>query len=330
MSEKKKIILDVDTGTDDAVAIMTAYLEPEIDLLAVCTVAGNKPLYNTTDNTLRVRDVLQADFPIYRGCETSMVSTLLPSRHAVIHGTRTKVEGMKEDVNMHTDFLDLPASKGEVEKENAVFFYVKTLMESDGDITIVPVGPMTNLAMAMRVEPKICSKIKEIVLMGGGYNRTNTSSAAEFNIWFDPEAAQIVMESGVPIRMVPLDATHQACINTDEVKKLQAMGNPSAAAAASFIAHRIFAYSQLQPMERLDSAPVHDALAVCAVAHPQVLKDVRLSRVDIDISGGFADGQTILDPRTFTDKPRNVNFAFGADRDFFADWMLNLLATAAK
>ncbi len=328
MDEKQKVILDVDTGTDDAVAIMTAYLDENIDLLAVCTVAGNKPLENTTENTLRVRDLLQADFPVYKGCSTAMVNTLLPTRHAIYHGTRTKVEGMTEEVNMHTDYLDLPESKGKTEAEHAVFFYIRTLMESDGDITLIPVGPMTNLAMAMRIEPAICGKIKEIVLMGGGCYRTNTTAAAEFNIWFDPEAAQIVMESGVPIRMVPLDATHHACINADETKQMRQMGNPVALAAASFIDHRIFAYRQLQPMERIDSAPVHDALAVCAVVHPEVLTDLRFCRVDIDISGGFADGQTIVDPRTFTDRPRNVHFAFDADRDLFADWMMKLLAKA--
>ncbi len=328
MSEKTKIILDVDTGTDDAVAIMTAYLEEKIDLLAVCTVAGNKPLENTTENTLRVKDLLKADFPVYQGCGTPMVCTLLPNRHANYKGVRTKVGDMKEEVSMHTEYLDLPASVSKVEQEHAVFFYIDTLMKSEGDITLVPVGPLTNLAMAMRIQPEICRKIKEIVMMGGGCYRTNSTPAAEFNIWFDPEAAQIVMESGVPIRMVPLDATHKACVSTDDTKELRAMGNPVGDAIADFTDHRIMAYSQLQPMERIDSAPVHDALAVCAVAYPEVLTDLFFTRVDIDISGGFADGQTIVDPRTFTDKPRNVHFAFDADRDFFVNWMKELARKA--
>lgn len=328
MKEKTKIILDVDTGTDDAVAIMMAYLEEEIDLLAVCTVVGNKPLENTTENTLRVKELLKADFPVYKGCGETMVCTLNPNRHANYKGVRTKVGDMKEDVSMHTDYLDIPASTGSVEKEHAVFYYIDTLLKSDGDITIVPVGPLTNLAMAMRLEPAICGKIKEIVMMGGGCHRTNSTAAAEFNIWHDPEAAQIVMDSGVPIRMVPLDATHNACVSTDDTREFRAMGNPVGDAIADFTDHRIMAYSQLQPMERIDSAPVHDALAVCAVVHPEVLRDVFFTRVDIDISGGFADGQTIVDPRTFVDKPRNVHFAFDADRELFVDWMKKLARKA--
>ena len=115
MAEKKKIILDVDTGTDDAIAIMTAYLDPGLDLLAVCTVAGNKPLPYTTENTLRVRDVLEADFPVYKGCATPMVSTLLPNRHGGYSGQRTIVEGMDEPIEIHTDYLELPPSTRTVE-----------------------------------------------------------------------------------------------------------------------------------------------------------------------------------------------------------------------
>ena len=165
MAEKRKIILDVDTGTDDAIAIMTAYLDPDIDLLAVCSVAGNKPLPYTTENTLRVRDVLKADFPVYRGCATAMVSTLLPSRHHGYSGQRTQVEGMEAPIEIHTDYLELPPSTRPVEREHAVWYYIDTLMRSDGDITLVPVGPLTNIAMAMRLEPEICGKIREVYVV---------------------------------------------------------------------------------------------------------------------------------------------------------------------
>ena len=325
MAEKRKIILDVDTGTDDAIAIMTAYLDPDIDLLAVCSVAGNKPLPYTTENTLRVRDVLKADFPVYRGCATAMVSTLLPSRHHGYSGQRTQVEGMEAPIEIHTDYLELPPSTRPAEREHAVWYYIDTLMKSDGDITLVPVGPLTNIAMAMRLEPEIRGKIREIVLMGGGYQRTNTTAAAEFNIWADPEAAQIVMDSGCPIRIIPLDATHRACINADESKAFRALGTPVGKAVADCVDHRILAYSHLQPMDRLDSAPIHDALAVCAVAHPEIITKSIFTRVDIDISGGFADGQTIVDPRTYTDRPKNATFALDADREMFARWMMDCI-----
>ena len=202
MAEKKKIILDVDTGTDDAIAIMTAYLDPNIDLIAVCTVAGNKALpYHHGEHPAGARIVLQADFPVYKGCsEAHGVSTLLPNRHGGYSGQRTMVEGMDEPIEIHTDYLELPPSIRTVEKEHAVWFYIDTLMHSDGDITLVPVGPADQHRHGHAAGAgDLPRRSSEIVLMGGGYERTNTSAAAEFNIWADPEAAQIVMDSGCPI-----------------------------------------------------------------------------------------------------------------------------------
>ena len=126
----------------------------------------------------------------------------------------------------------------------------------------MPVGPLTNVAMAMRLEPEICKKIKEIVLMGGGRNRTNTSMAAEFNIWADPEAAQIVMESGCPIRIVPLDATHRACITMDDCRRFREIGTFSANFAAEQCEQRIIVHNAQQPLDVPDAAAVHDALCV--------------------------------------------------------------------
>ena len=265
---------------------------------------------------------------VYPGCETSMVATLLQNRHAGYTGQRKSVNG-SEEVSMHQETIDeLPKSTTLPQQKRAVLHYIDTIMNGeDGEFTLVPVGPLTNIAMALRIEPRIAKKIKQIVLMGGGCRRTNSTPAAEFNIWADPEAAQIVFTCGAKITVVPLDATHNACINSDEVEELYRIGTPAATCVADMVKHRISAYSLLQPMARLDSAPIHDALTVCYLIDPAVLEDVRLVRCDVDISGGIADGQTIVDPRAYTDLPPNVHFAFFANRDRFSALLFELLRT---
>ena len=327
MAEKRKIILDVDTGTDDAIAIMTAYLDPDIDLLAVCSVAGNKPLPYTTENTLRVRDVLKADFPVYRGCATAMVSTLLPSRHHGYSGQRTQVEGMEAPIEIHTDYLELPPSTRPAEREHAVWYYIDTLMKSDGDITLVPVGPLTNIAMAMRLEPEIRGKIREIVLMGGGYQRTNTTAAAEFNIWADPEAAQIVMDSGCPIRIIPLDATHQAYLTEEDAQRLRRGGTRPPQGGADLVSQRIRGYSTWQKVAEEPAAPIHDPLCVAYLVDPAVITELIPAHCQVDCGRGAAYGQTIFDIKNgrLGAKAPNCKVALGADRVRFAQILEELL-----
>ena len=170
MSDKMKVILDCDTGSDDAVAILTAILSPRIELLGVTTVAGNKEINFTTDNTLRVVDMLRSDVPVYRGCATSMVAKLLPNRH----GDYTGMTGVKQDklddkgevISYHHDCLPMPAPTSKERPEHGVWWLIDTLMKSDGDITLIPTGPLTNIGMALRLEPRIAGKIKEIIFMG--------------------------------------------------------------------------------------------------------------------------------------------------------------------
>lgn len=327
MEERRKVILDCDTGCDDALAIMLAILSEKIELLGVCTVAGNKTIEFTTENSLAVVEALGADVPVYRGCSSSMVTGLLPSRHGSYNGmTRNGETKNGEVLSYHSDHLPLPAPTRKEEKEHAVFWLIDTLMKSDGDITIIPTGPMTNLAMAMRIEPRICSKIREIVFMGGGFKVFNATCAAEFNVWTDPEAAQIVMTSGVKITMVPLDATHSANFGFTEAKRLRDIGSVCSVAVAQMLEMRIETYDAYQPQEELHTAPLHDALAVSYIIDPAVLSELRFMRVDVDISGGFADGQTICDTRAYPDRPRNVNVALCADRRRFIELTMKLLA----
>lgn len=329
---KIKMILDVDTGSDDAVAIMLAALHEDVELLGITTVAGNKGLNFTTDNTLRVVDLLGMNIPVYKGCQSSMVCTLLPNRHGSYNGmtgvSEDKVDENGEVITYHHDCLPIPPATSKAQSQNAVFWLIDTLMKSEGDIVLVPTGPLTNIAMAMRIEPAICSKIKEIVFMGGGFKIFNSTAAAEFNIWIDPEAAQIVLTSGVPTTMVPLDATHQANFTKEDSKELRDFGTPITQAVAKLVDDRIAAYNAYQPQDIPDSAPIHDALAVAYVIDPKVITDIKFMRVDVDISGGFADGQTICDTRAYPDRPRNANVALGADRIRFSRMVIDLLKKA--
>lgn len=324
--EKIKVIMDVDTGSDDAIAIMTALRSPELEVIGICTVNGNKPVENTTENTLRVIDLLGADVPVHKGCSTPLVATLNPTRQMRRAKDAEEVDGRV--VTYHHAYLDeLPPAKSKPQEQRAVCWLIDTLLKSEGDITIIAVGPLTNIAAAMRADPRIIPKIKKIVIMGGGHLQTNTTSASEFNIVMDPEAAQIVFTSGCDILLVPLDATHRAWLGKEESKKFRAFGTSVGRAVADLLDARIEAYDLLQPIvfAPKNTTPPHDALAVCAVIDPSVLKDVRFCRIDVDFGGSFADGMTIVDPRVRTDDPLNVHIALDADREKFVKMLLDRL-----
>lgn len=319
----QKVILDVDTGTDDAVAIMLAALSPDVELLGVCSVNGNRGIDFTTENTLRVVEYLglQDRIPVYRGCSLPMVSTLTPGRRDGIPAT-----GEMDSNNIHGDYVELPPSTIHTQPEHAVFWLIDTLMKSDGDITLIPVGPLTNIAMALRIEPRIAQKIKQIVIMGGGYKEVNITPSAEFNFWVDPEAAKIVMDSGCDITVVPLDATHKAVLSLADADALESSGTPAGKATARFIRHRQAGYKVWQPMADIDTVPIHDALAVCAVIDPEVLQNVVHTYVDIDIAGGAADGMSICDvDKRYKDKQPNARVALSADKDRFSRMVKEIL-----
>lgn len=325
---KQKIILDVDTGSDDAMAIMAAILSPDLDLLGLTTVNGNKPVDNTTENTLRVVDLLKAKVPVYRGCEEPMVAALMPGRQANRTAEDVAVVNGKK-ITYHPPHLEeLPPSRSKPQAMSAVSFLIDTLMKSDGDIVVIAVAPLTNLGVALRAEPRLKKKIKRFVIMGGGRLQTNVTSAAEFNIWKDPEAAQIVFTSGVPILLVPLDATHRGYMGREESDHFRRMGNAAGTAMADLLDTRIAAYDALQPVDcaPAGTTPPHDALAVCSAIDETVLRDVRHMRVDVDFGGGISDGMTVCDPRVKEFQPKNVHIALDVDRDKFVAMMYDIIA----
>ncbi|WP_059003794.1 nucleoside hydrolase [Bittarella massiliensis (ex Durand et al. 2017)] len=321
----RKVILDVDTGTDDAVAIITALLAPELEVIGICSVNGNREVKLTTDNTLRVKALMGSDVPVYRGCEYPMVATLTPGRKPGIPHREGEMTGVRSLV--HGDHLPLPETDLKEEPEPAVTWLIDTLLHAEEKITLIPVGPLTNIGMAIRADPRIVEHIEEIMIMGGGYLVNNTTPMAEYNVWVDPESLEVVLQSGCKVTLVPLDATHECYLTVEDAADLRALGNKAADAVATLIEQRTKGYSMDADMKAYQGAPIHDALAVCALLDPTVLTDVRPVCCHVDISGGYADGQTCLDLRARIDKEEpNCFFAFHADRDKFAAMLKNILA----
>ncbi len=318
----KKVILDVDTGSDDAIAILAALASPELEVVAICTVAGNKSIDKTTENTLRVLDLFGSNVPVFRGCKEPLTKDLTPSRWESSPRKTLIIDG--EEIQIHDDYLSLPPSKRQAETMSAVEFYLKEVPKISEPVTIIAVGPLTNLGVALTIDAEaLCQNVAEIYIMGGGVSITNYSPSAEFNIWFDPEAAQKVVNCGVPTIWVPLDATHEAYVTSAHTARLREGSNPWCEFAANTIDQRIMVHDALQPLAEPNAGTVHDALAVCAAIKLDVLTNCFERHLSIGI-GGAADGQTIVDPRVYPLEP-NCKFALGADRNLFAEWLLSAL-----
>jgi inosine-uridine nucleoside N-ribohydrolase len=188
---------------------------------------------------------------------------------------------------------------------------------------------LTNIAMAILKEPRIVDAIPEIVIMGGAHHVGNLTPSAEFNVWLDPEAARVVVNCGRPIRMVPLDATHRALVSTEDAERLRDLGTPAGEAAARFVRQRIDGYDATQPMpHRAGAAPVHDALAVCAIIDPTILT-TEFIPVDVEVYAELSIGRTVCDFRSRGSKPANVHFATDADEPKFVRMLLEILGRTA-
>lgn len=304
-----RVILDVDTGTDDAVALLVAALSPDIDLIGATTVNGNCPVDVCTENTLRVFDCIDADIPVYQGMDKPLVRAFERSSASdAIHGM----------------YLDLPPAHTKRRHQHAVDWLIETYLASDGEITLVPVGPLTNIAAAIRKEPAILPKIPELVIMGGGHSVNNVTPAAEFNVWADPEAARVVLNCGRPIRLVTLDATYRALLSVDDCAALRELGTPAAAAAATFTEKRIEGYSRVQPTGQSNAAPVHDALAVCSIIDPSVIETAFVN-VDVELTGELTAGRTVCDLYHRTDREPNAHIALDADQSKFVRMLTEIL-----
>ena len=326
--EKRKIILDVDTGSDDAVAIMTALLSDELEVLGITTVHGNLPIEYTTDNTLRVVELMKSDVPVYRGCGFPLVQDLLPGRkiNAGELGETCVIDG--KVIAVHEKELPLPKPTIEAQKEHAVSWLLRTLKETKEKITLIPVGAMTNIATVLRLDPTVAENIEEIVCMGGGVNIHNRAFRSETNFYNDPEAAKIMINSGVKVTIVTLDATHSSWFGYEEVDKLRALHNKAADLAADMLYHRIHS-ANLSGARKEPKSALHDVLAVCAVIDPTVLPDVRHETCDVDISGGIADGQLMTTMRYKYSSPKLPTYvAYKGDGDKLFEMLVARLEKA--
>ncbi|GEO69267.1 nucleoside hydrolase [Levilactobacillus acidifarinae] len=299
---KTKIIMDCDPGHDDATAIMMAGMNPQLDLLGITVVKGNQTIEKTTKNTLEVCQTLGLNVPVYEGMSVPMVIPS-PQTEERVHG-KSGLDGPK--------FAPLTKKK---EKKHAIQFIIETLMASDGDITLVPTGPLTNIAMAMRLEPRIISKIKEIVMMGGSYEHGNVTPSAEFNIYADAEAAYVVFTSGVHITMMGLDITRKALCFPVIVKRMRQHDNPAARLFGDMMDFFIKAQHDTYGWE---GAPLHDPTTIAYLIDPSVITTKKM-HTDIEIRSTQSYGRTNCDYFNLTDAPKNTSVAIAIDVDKFWD-----------
>ena len=312
----KKLILDVDTGTDDAVALMLAALHPDLELIAATTVNGNVPVDYCTENSLRVFDHIGIPVPVYEGVAKPIERDDFPIPRGDIQSSNA----------VHGGYLDIPPSRSTKQSTDAIEFLIETYRAATDEIVLVPVGPMSNVATALLAEPRLRDLIPEIVIMGGANRYGNVTPRAEFNVWADPEAARIVINSGVrKITLVPLDATHQALVSLDDCAALRALGTPAGDAAATFTERRIQGYDTTQPMKRPNAAPVHDALAIASLVDPGVISTHRL-HVDVETKGELTVGETVVDTNFRSRREPNIDVALDADERMFVAMLLETFA----
>ncbi|MBQ7795989.1 MAG: nucleoside hydrolase [Lachnospiraceae bacterium] len=299
--DKRKIILDCDPGHDDAVAIMLAAINENIDLLGITVVTGNQTLEKTTNNALNICQYLGLDVPVFKGCPDPMIRPKFVA--ADIHG-ETGLDGPVFE----------PLTK-KAEEQHAVLWMIDTIMKSDGDITVVTTGPMTNLGMAMRMEPAIVPKIKEIVLMGGAYTNGNVTPAAEFNIIEDADAAYVAFTSGRPITMVGLDVTRKALCYPAIVERMGKVGNKASKLFVDLMGH--FCKSQKEVFG-WEGGPLHDPITIAYLIDPSVIT-TKPMHCEIDIFSQQSLGRTNCDFFGYQKKEPNANVAIDIDVEKFWD-----------
>jgi inosine-uridine nucleoside N-ribohydrolase len=306
---RRPVVLDCDTGTDDAVAIMLAALHPDLDLLGVLAVWGNVDVAHTCDNSLRVLDhVGRSDVPVFLGAAG-------PLRQAPDAARRHRT------LPPH---LPLPATSRRAAERPAVAWLVETLRATTRPLTLVATGPLTNLATALAAAPDLVDAVEEVVVMGGGHAISNVTPSADRNVWCDAEAARVVLAAGFPrLVMVTLDATHQALVDAGHCARLRALGTPAGTAAAALAEERIEQYVGLGDL-RGDAAPLHDPLTVAYLVAPDVVT-LRHLHVEVETSGELTYGRTVIDVHDVDHAAPNAHVALTADADRFLDVLVTTL-----
>jgi inosine-uridine nucleoside N-ribohydrolase len=308
-----RLVLDVDTGTDDAVAIFAAATHPELELLAVTAVNGNVALRYTVENSLRVLDHIGSAVPVHAGAPRPIVRPDFPIPRHILNG---------DNPEFQVNELPFAPSRTPVRREDAVRRLIEIFMaDGNEDVVLVATGPLTNVALALGAEPRLAERISRLVVMGGARGWGNVSGAAEFNFWVDPEAAEAVMSAGIrDVLILPLDATHSAPLSLADCDRLEAIGTPAATGSAALVRHRIEHYPDDPAAERL-TAPVHDALCVAALVRPDVLTEVIDATVHVETAGVHTLGEMVADVRPWRTEPANARVALRADAQIFVDFL---------
>jgi purine nucleosidase len=306
----RKIILDCDPGHDDAVALLLAQAHPAIELLAVTTVAGNQSLPKVTHNALGIATLAGITAPVAAGAERPLERER--EYAADIHGE----SGL--------DGAVLPQASVALDPRHAVDLIVDLVMShAPGEITLVPTGPLTNIALAVRREPRIVQRVREVVLMGGGAHMGNMTSVAEFNIWVDPEAADEVFSAGWPVVMAGLDVTHQALATPDVMQRFAVLPGAKAAFMTDLLAEYGRRYEDVQGF---DAPPVHDPVAVAIVIDEELggnHVDLVSAPIAIETTGRHTTGMTVVDLRPWVAHDVSTAVVLGLDAGWFWDLVVD-------
>ncbi|WP_018466980.1 nucleoside hydrolase [Calidithermus timidus] len=305
----RKIILDCDPGHDDAIAMMLALASPELEVLGITTSYGNVSLERTTRNALVVQEVLGTSVGVYPGADRPLVRERISAE--LVHGL-SGLEGP-----------NLPQPRQRPQDKHAVHFIIESVLAHPGEVTLVPVGPLTNLALALRLEPRLGPAIREIVLMGGSIDLGNYSPSAEFNILCDPHAAKIVFQAGIPLVMMGLNLTHQTPATPERVARFRALGTRAGAFTADLLE-----FFQIHHRQRYGfaGAPIHDACAVAYLLRPELFKTGHY-HVEIEANEGLAFGRTVCDYWRVTGKAPNCEVGLHIDTDRFYDLLVERIGT---
>ena len=308
----RKIIIDTDPGQDDALAILLALASPELDVLGITTVAGNVPLHLTQKNARKVCELAgKPQTPVYAGASRPMVRPLVTAEH--VHG-RTGLDGP-----------DLPEPVMPLQSQHAVDFILQTLQSQPaGEITLCTLGPLTNVALALQRAPEIASRIRQIVMMGGGFfEGGNITPAAEFNIYVDPHAADVVFRSGVPLVLMPLDVTHQVLTTRKRVDAIGALGTPVAKACVELLE---FFERYDEQKYGSDGGPLHDPCVIAYLLQPELFQG-RDCNVVVETGSELTMGMTVVDWWAVSGRPANAKVMRTVDADGFFSLLTARLKT---
>ena len=297
---KRNIVLDCDPGHDDAVAILLAGKNPNINLLGISVVAGNQTIEKTARNALNVATYLGINVPICIGCEFPMVRERVIC--AAIHGE----SGL--------DGFDFPNYGDKFDKRHGVQLIIDSVMNNE-KVTIVATGPLTNVAMAIKMEPRILKRLDEIVIMGGSVDNGNTSPAAEFNIMCDPEAAHVVFSSGVTVRMVGLNVTRKVIVTDEVVNRMEKINNKASDMFVKLM--KVFNENQRKTFG-VAAGPLHDPATIASIIDEKLIKWQKMNVV-IDISHGPSYGRTNCDVFDYLQAPQNAYVAMDIDVNKYWD-----------